>query len=109
MMVPDRVVELDREAAAIGGQTERQMLLGIEQPRVAGLRREEHQLTKRDDPRVRLGRSSNDVVNLAEHQIRLGWIQPRIPRVSAFLRHRGNGNTSPRRRAFEPGADLRVL
>jgi hypothetical protein len=65
------------------------MILGIEQPRVAGLRREENQLTKRDDTGVRFGCPSDDVINLAQHQIRLGWIQPRMPRVSAFLRPRG--------------------
>jgi hypothetical protein len=48
------------------------MIVLVEQATRRPSRREEHHLTERGNPCIRLRRPSDDVVNLAKHQIRLG-------------------------------------
>ncbi len=62
---------LDSDAAASLGQTQRQMILGIEHPCVTGVRGEEQQLAERDEPRIAPSSTLNNVVNLTEHYVRL--------------------------------------
>ena len=87
--------DLDSEAAAIPCQTQCQMILGVEQPRIAGLGREEHQLTKRDDPSdlkpfARLAAGMTDDLEAITNAFRYPWstgpVEGHITRVKLIKR-----------------------
>jgi len=84
--VDPRIANLDRGAAASLGQTQRQMILGIEHPRITGVRGEEQQLAERDEPRIAPSSTLNNVVNLTEHHVRLREADLLVAHVSVFLR-----------------------
>jgi len=91
---------LDSDAAASLGQTQRQMILGIEHPRITGVRGEEQQLPERDEPRIAPSSKLNNVVNLLEHYVRLREADLLVAHASvslrpAFLRFRRHAPRAP--------------